>query len=363
MGRTTITDIARKSGVSTATVDRALNGRRGVSPANRQRVLGAAKELGYLPSEGMVVLPSRPAHLEFLVPFGHNAFMRDVTRSITEFAATLPLVATCKVLSPDGIGPETVIPALESLSLKTDGVGIIATDHPKTRHAIQRLCDSGVRVVTIASDVLAEGRSAYVGVDNYVAGRTAAQIMGMMAGDAEGAVALFLGSRDYHGHREREAGFRSLLDGSYPNLSLLPIIETGEVSARGRRGMASVLRGTTDLIGVYSVGAGRKGIVEALQSRKPGNRPYVVMHELTDSSRGWLRDDLIDVVIDQNARLVGEQAVIRILGSIAASTPLLPFANIEPRIVLRENITDSPPSVLAARPPARRGADGSPSRR
>jgi LacI family transcriptional regulator len=63
-----------------------------------------------------------------------------------------------------------------------------------------------------------------------------------------------------------------------------------------------------------------------------------VVHDLTDTSRAWLADGIVDVVIDQNARLVGEQAVIRLLGAIAASTPLLPFKNIEPRIILRENL-------------------------
>ncbi|WP_245435269.1 hypothetical protein [Rhizobium sophoriradicis] len=43
-------------------------------------------------------------------------------------------------------------------------------------------------------------------------------------------------------------------------------------------------------------------------------------------------------MIDQNARLIGEQVVIRLLGSIAASTPTLSLKNIEPRIIFRENI-------------------------
>lgn len=62
------------------------------------------------------------------------------------------------------------------------------------------------------------------------------------------------------------------------------------------------------------------------------------MHDLTDATRAWLAEDLIDVVIDQNARLIGEQVVIRLLGSIAASTPTLSLKNIEPRIIFRENI-------------------------
>lgn len=342
MGHGTISDIARRAGVSTATVDRALNGRPGVSAANRQRVLTAARDLGYLPSEGMVLLPARPAHLQFLIPFGHNAFMRDVTASITDFAASLPLVASCTILPLNGIGPDALIPALDALTLRTDGVGLITTDHPRSRAAIRRLCDAGVRVVTLASDVLDTPRAAYVGVDNRVAGRTAAQIMGMMAQGRAGTVALFLGSHDFHGHREREAGFRQLMAERYAQLRLLPAVETGEDSARSRASMANLLRQRGDLVGVYCVGAGRTGIVEAIRAHGPNRRPYVVLHDLTENSHGWLARDLIDAVIDQNARLVGEQAVIRLLGAIAAATPLLPVKNIEARIVLRENLPAPP---------------------
>ena len=44
-----VADIARAAGVSTATVDRVLNGRAGVRAATAQRVLKAAAALDYLP--------------------------------------------------------------------------------------------------------------------------------------------------------------------------------------------------------------------------------------------------------------------------------------------------------------------------
>ena len=47
--KATVSDIARSCGLSTATVDRVLNNRAGASAANRQRVMEAAKQLGYLP--------------------------------------------------------------------------------------------------------------------------------------------------------------------------------------------------------------------------------------------------------------------------------------------------------------------------
>lgn len=338
MGRTTIAGIAKAAGVSTATVDRALNGRPGVSAANRQRVLTAARALGYLPSEGMVILPSRPSNLEFLIPFGHNAFMHDVIDALTEVSASLPLVESCRIVPMNGAGPEAVLPALEQLSLRTEGVGVIATDHPRNRAALTALCNAGVRVVTLASDIPGTPRSAYVGVDNRVAGRTAARIMGMTSGHRGGQVAVFLGSHDFHGHREREAGFRELLGSLYPDLTLLPSIETGEDSSRSQAKMAELLDSQTHLTGVYCIGAGRKGIVSALNGAKRTPRPFTVMHDLTNSSAQWLRDNLIDVVVDQNARMVGEQAIVRLLGSIAAATPLLPAKHIDPRVILRENI-------------------------
>lgn len=338
MGKTTIIDVAHSAGVSTATVDRVLNGRVGVSAANRQRVLQAARDLGYLPFEGMVPLPSRPVHLEFFIPFLQNGFMAEMADSIRAFSANLPLVASCNVRPLDGFGPEVLLPALENLALKTSGVGLVTVDHPKTREAIRRICEAGVRVVTIASDVLATPRSAYVGVDNTIAGRTAALIMGRMAGAASGSVGLFLGTRAYHGHQGREYGFRALLEHDFPNLTLLPAVETGEDRERSRAAMTALLRATPDLVGVYCVGAGRTGILRALQEARLPRRPFVIMHDLTDSTRAWLAADQIDVVIDQNARLVGEQAVVRLLGAIAASTPLLTLKDIEPRIVLRENI-------------------------
>lgn len=336
MGKATILDIAAMAEVSTATVDRVLNGRPGVSAANRQRVNAAAKALGYLPSEDRVALPSRPAHLEFFIPLGRSEFMQDLVATIRDFTASLPLVASCKIHPIDGLSPRALVAALEQTDLQTDGVGLIAVDHPICRNAVRQLCDAGMRVVTIASDVLSTPRSAYVGVDNRVAGRTAGLVMGRMARATTGNVALFLGSRAYHGHEEREAGFRAVIGAEFPGLTILPAIEMEEDSSLSYTAAARLLA-STDLAGIYCVGAGRSGIARAVEERG-GPRPFVVFHDLTNVTRRLLAEDVIDVVIDQNARLTGEQAVIRLLGSIASSAPFLTLKYIEPRIILRENI-------------------------
>ncbi len=337
MRKATITDIATRAGVSTATVDRVLNGRPGVSAANRQRVNMAARALGYLPTEDKVTLPSRPAHLEFFIPFGHSEFMHNLANTIRSFAADLPLVASCTIHALDGLSPGALVKAVEKTALHTNGVGLITVDHPITRNAIRQLAEAGVRVITIASDVLSTPRSAYVGVDNRVAGRTAGLVMGRMARASHGSLGLFLGSRAYHGHEERENGFRAVITDQFPRLQLLPAIETDEDNTRSFDAASRLLRSRSDVVGIYCVGAGRSGIARAVADvGRP--RPFVIFHDLTNLTRRYLAEDVIDVVIDQNARLTGEQSVIRLLGSIASTAPFLTLKYIEPRIILRENI-------------------------
>ena len=83
--------------------------------------------------------------------------------------------------------------------------------------------------------------------------------------------------------------------------------------------------------------AATKATVTKTES-KPRKKPVSICHDLTRETRGYLVDDLVDVVIDQNARLIAEQAVIRLLGSIASSAPYLTKKFVEPRLIFKENI-------------------------
>src|ERR1700742_4150239 len=61
MKRPTISDIAQRAGVTKAAVSFALNGRPGVSPATRERILSIAAELGFQPSSAAQALTAGQA--------------------------------------------------------------------------------------------------------------------------------------------------------------------------------------------------------------------------------------------------------------------------------------------------------------
>jgi LacI family transcriptional regulator len=336
--KVTVSAIAQSCGLSTATVDRALNNRPGISAANRQRVMEAAQRLGYLPMAGAVTLPSRPAALEFFLPIRQNVFMSEIADHIRDYAARMPLVASCKIHDLRDISPATLQTAVDGMSLGTKGVGVIAVDHPRTRIILQGMVDAGIKIVTIASDVPATPRSAYVGLDNRVAGRTAALLMGRLLRGLAGNIAIVTGSRSYRGHEEREMGFRAVLGEDFPQLAVGAAVDINEDGDASYAETLKLLREQPELLGIYCVGAGRFGVARAMRETKLDRKPVFICHDLTPLTRTYLIDDLADVVIDQNARLTAEQSVIQLLGSIATSVPYMTNRYIEPRLIFRENI-------------------------
>ncbi len=356
MSRSTIADIARLSGLSTATVDRVLNSRPGVSAVNRQRVLQAARSLHYLPSEGMTVLPARPAQLEFFLPYRDQDFLKEVAARLSDFTRSLPLVSSAILHDLPDLSPGALVAAFDRIDIGTKGVGIVAVDHPQTRKAVDRLVEAGIKVVTFGSDLPSSARAAYVGLDDRVAGRTAGLVMGRMcrrqggfggAGEGsagggntsgKGRIGLFIGQRSLQGQRDREEGFLDVLGAEFPELVPLPAIDVGLGQSMTEARTEALMAAHPDLVGLYCMGGGRSGIAAALARAAPERRPFTIMHDLSPTMRSALASGVIDLVIDQNARLVAEQTVIRLLGAIASGNALLPEHFIEPRLIFRENI-------------------------
>ncbi|HLS14072.1 MAG TPA: LacI family DNA-binding transcriptional regulator [Beutenbergiaceae bacterium] len=80
---TTIHDVARRSGVSIATVSRALAGSSGVAPATRQKVQRIAADLGYQPNRAARQLVTGQGQaIGLVVPDLENPFYAAVTKGV-----------------------------------------------------------------------------------------------------------------------------------------------------------------------------------------------------------------------------------------------------------------------------------------
>lgn len=84
----TIKDIAKKIGVSYATVSRALNNRAGVNAETKEMILAEAKKMGYQPNAIARGLVMKHTHtIALVIPDITNPFFPEIARGVEEIAS------------------------------------------------------------------------------------------------------------------------------------------------------------------------------------------------------------------------------------------------------------------------------------
>lgn len=338
--RPTVRDVADEAGVSLATVDRVLNHRAGVRAITIRRVEAAVARLGFVRDVAAANLAKRRSYqFVFAIPDGGNTFMRGLERQVLGLEGA-PLdrsqVRILRVPPFDGAALAAALNEIDTTAVS--GIAVVAVDSLPVRDALERLHAAGVPVVTLVSDAPAFRRERYVGIDNVAAGRTAASLLGRMLGDAEGAIALLAGSMLVRDHVERRMGFDQVLRREYPRLRALPVIEARDDAAMTRSALAECLNRTPHVVGAYNIGAGNRGVIEALRVLPPDRRPLVVAHELSEHTREALREGLFHAVINQDAGHEVRSA-LRILRALVDGAPIVEAQErIRIEVYLRDNL-------------------------
>lgn len=300
--RVTLEDVAREAGVSLATVDRVMNRRPGVRERTVARVERAVQKLGYRPDPVAARLARNMTfRFCFVLPEGVNSFMSLLHEQVGQAGDWLSTQrAFLDTMRVDVFDPEALASALESIGPRYHGIATIALDHPRVRAAIDDLVAQGVAVVTLVSDAPASRRQHFVGIDNTAAGRTAGSLMGRFLTGRRGRVAVLAGSLGLRDHAERQFGFAQVMAGEYPSLSVLPVREGRDDPALSGRLTEQLLADHPDLIGLYNIGAGNRGIIGALEASGRAREIVYIAHELTAHTRRALVRGIMDAVINQD---------------------------------------------------------------
>jgi LacI family transcriptional regulator len=338
--RSTLTDIAREAGVSSATVDRVLNNRSGVKERTREVVIETARRLGYLAGSGVsIASPMNRIRLDFVLPAGTNTFIANLLQQLQRQASHHDDLDV-RIHSIEGFNPDTLARTLNDLQGKTLGVGVIALDHPTVREAMRSLAATGTSIVTLVSDISHVSRVGYVGIDNRGAGRLAGYLLGrFLSSNAGQKIALFAGSLSYRGHEEREMGFRHVLGEDFQNLEIVELREIRDDRDRAYAEATALLKRHPDLAGIYNIGAGNQGIGQALQESGRAGQIIFVGHELTDHNKAFLLDGTMDAVIDQNPRVEAREAISMLRRTIRGLA--IDYHPPRLQVIFRENIPES----------------------
>lgn len=302
--RPTVHDIAAAAGVSLATVDRVLNQRPGVRLVTREKVEEAIRQIGYIRDVAAANLAKgRVYPLVFIVPTGDNSFMHGLRSEVHHATLRASIERTdIRIVEVPAFDVPSLVAALDALQGQNiAGVALVATDAPEVRAAVDRLVSERIPVVTLVSDLTDSARHHYAGIDNIAAGRTAARLLGRFLGGREGDLTVLAGSMLVRDHRERLQGFSAVMAEEFPKLRLLPVLEGRDDPERTKTLISEALSERKDIIGIYSLGAGNRGLIAALKAVRPARELTVVVHELTQHTRAALMDGTIDAVLNQDA--------------------------------------------------------------
>jgi len=296
-----IKEVARQSGLNTATVDRVINNRANVSPQTKARVAAAISEL--TGQEAQLTARGRRMFFDFVIE-APKRFSREIQKAAEQ---VLPRIgsAVCRprFQAQEIMGEDEVIAALSRIAKRgSHGVCIKARDLPTIRSAVDQLIAAGIPVVTLVTDLTTTKRIAYVGLDNESAGRTAAYLIAKTIGDGDGTVLTSRSNDRFLGEEEREVAFKGTLARLCPNLRIIDASGGSGVHVQTSRIMQSIIAGLDHVRAVYSMGGGNTAILNALEQN--GSLPDVyVAHDLDNDNRRLIEDGRLSFVLHHDLRV------------------------------------------------------------
>ena len=131
----TLRDVSEESGVSEMTVSRVLRNRGDVSAATREKVLKAAKELGYVPNKIAGALASQRVNLvAVVIPSLSNMVFPEVMTGISQVLEDTELQPVVGVTDYQPEKEERVL--FEMLSWRPSGVIVAGLEHSDASRAM-----------------------------------------------------------------------------------------------------------------------------------------------------------------------------------------------------------------------------------
>lgn len=349
--KATIYEVARLSGVSTATVSRVMRDRAGFSTDTRARVLASASKLGWVPSGTARGLASRRVGIVGLLfpdlglsedadeesPLYVDQVIRGAERAATAAGDAILIAAT------HGMGGREVA---HSVAGKVDGLVVMARSLPeKQLTALAR----SIPVVVLA-DHRAPRHLDFVAADNRGGSREVTRHLVTEHGHR--SLAFIGGPARSPDSMERFAGFCEALAAAGLPVPSEPDAEGGFTECGGERGMRMVLESRKQppqavVLGNDQMAIGALAALRSARLRVPHDVAVTGFDDL--SSARYVRPAL--TTVRQPMRDLGEESVRALLDRISYPGSPRRHVILPTRVVVRRSC-----GCRAKRTPARRGS-------
>ena len=340
--RVTIYDIAKELGVSTATVNRAMNNKPGVSEATRQKVVKVANAMGFTVNHIAKSLARPTIRLGFLIYNHIPVYHDEITAGVQREIDTLKdFNVSCRVYSisgPEFEAQQAYNQCLQQqLEDRPDGFLLLGSSQTSELYTyVQQMCKKGIRVGLIDSDLPGSGRLFSCHQNAVMAGRMAAELLSLMV--PNGKVAIFTGHKNYPNHMDAVNGFQSecILRG----LTLLSVCENHDDPDFAAYNTEKILKQHPDLQGLYISTANSVSVCEKLKQIGYAGRIRIIASDVFHDLVQLMNEDIIQATIFQDPFHQGRKAMRQLYRSVSDNKTESDDILIRPQIILKSNLSD-----------------------
>lgn len=299
----TIKDIARLAGVSIGSVDRALHGRYGIKESTRKKILNVIEQNGYEVNELASSLSKRKSiRIAFVTTQAYyGEFYSDVQRGALAAASQLKDFGVEVIpLFSDDFDKEAEKNILEELfSQNIQGIILCPFHENELDEIINKFADTGVPVVTVATDAPMSKRLACVSTDSYKNGELAAQIMILLTG-GKGKIIAISGFKSITDHEHKMQGFCTYIAKNAPSIDIIGAFHTYQNESEIYNITSSMLSSHVDLAGIYIATSSSKGACKAVEDSHRGGQVKLVSTDLHQEVRDYMNKGIINASIFQD---------------------------------------------------------------
>jgi len=336
--RVTLDDVARRAGVSKATVSKSLNGRDDIAQATRERVLAAVTELGYRPTA-----PRRePARrtLVAVLDVLESPYMTHVLGGILD-ATTANAADLVVRLAPDRAVrvTRTAARAWVAEQRAAGVVGIIGLTLAHPDAILLAAQEAGMPFVMVDPVDTQQAKVVAIGATNWAGGRMATEHL-LSLGHRR--IAWVGGPAGSTAARERLHGYRAALDAA--GVAVEPaFVRNDEFSVEtGRRHARELLAlpdaPTAVVAGDDEIAVGVLAAAQELGVPVPGRLSVVGFDDTPQAT--WTSPRLTSV--HQPLDGMGRMAVETVLAMAAGAEPASWYVQLATTLVVRESTAPAP---------------------
>ncbi len=303
----TIRSIAEAANVSRGTVDKVLNDRPGVSTEVRERVRRIAEELGYKPNLAgkSLALQKKPVKIGVVILSMEDPFFLEVYEGVQKAALELKgfgiEVECCEM---ESINAVEQLRCIETLCKKNiSALALSPLDEVSVKHALNKLTEEGIKVITFNTDIPGIDRMCFVGQNLKKSGRVAGDLMGKLL-HGGGDVLIITGPERIKALEERVAGFKEMLEKAYNGISIAAELQNVNDNESAYLQTAAALKKQPYINAVFITGRGIGGAAKAIRELNLHDIRFVCFDKISETIE-LLKSGAVDFTITQEPLMQG----------------------------------------------------------